>query len=267
MKLLILGTGNAAVTKIYNSTFIIQDDKQNILVDGGGGNQIFKKLEDFSLTYKDIADIIVTHKHLDHIMGVIWMIRFILQGYSRNSYDKDVTIYSHQEVIDLLKDFSYRLFSEKETAYIDKKLHFVTIEDNQEVSIQNKKFTFFDIHSTKATQYGFMMIYDNNKKLTCLGDEPYNPENKQYAINADYLLSESFCLYQDKDIFKPYQKQHSTVKDAAILAQDLQVKNLVLYHSEDSTIQTRKQQYTFEAKQYFFGNIFVPEDNEIIELD
>ena len=40
----------------------------------------------------------------------------------------------------------------------------------------------------------------------------------------------------EKDEFKPYEKYHGTVKDSAELAQKLEVKNLLLWHTEDKNI-------------------------------
>ena len=68
------------------------------------------------------------------------------------------------------------------------------------------------------------------------------------------------------DQFHPYEKHHSTAKDASELAAQLNVKNLILYHTEDKNILRRKELYTEEGKKYFQGNLFVPEDLETIEL-
>ena len=58
-------------------------------------------------------------------------------------------------------------------------------------------------------------MYLNKKdKLTCCGDEPYNDSERMYAQKSRWLLHEAFCLYEDADRFKPYEKHHSTVKDA-----------------------------------------------------
>ena len=54
--------------------------------------------------------------------------------------------------------------------------------------------------------------------------------------------------------------------DAGKLATELGVKNLLLYHTEDKNIARRKELYTAEGRQYFHGNLFVPEDLEVIEL-
>ena len=69
-----------------------------------------------------------------------------------------------------------------------------------------------------------------------------------------------------ENIFKPYEKHHSTVKEACELAEQLQVKNLVLYHTEDKHINERKELYTNEGKQYYYGNLYVPDDLDVINL-
>ena len=102
--------------------------------------------------------------------------------------------------------------------------------------------------------------------MTCLGDEPFNELCYQYAVDSKWLLSEAFCFYQERDFFKPYEKHHSTVREASELAQILNIKNLILYHTEEKNLSHRKKLYTDEAKQYFNGNIFVPDDLEEYRL-
>ena len=79
------------------------------------------------------------------------------------------------------------------------------------------------------------------------------------------MLHEAFCLYSQADIFDPYEKHHSTVKDACELAEELGVKNLLLYHTEDRTIARRKELYVAEG-MLFSGTLWVPDDLESIEL-
>jgi len=124
----------------------------------------------------------------------------------------------------------------------------------------------FDIHSTKERQFGFTALLPDGQRLCCLGDEPYNPLCEQYTENADWLMSEAFCLYEDRERFRPYEKHHSTVVDAARLAETLHVRNLILYHTEDRTLETRKERYTAEAQQEFAGQVWVPDDLERIML-
>ena len=265
MKLTMLGTGNAAVTKCYNTCFILSENGNKLLVDAGGGNGIFRQLQAVGEDWHDLRDIFVSHKHIDHLMGIIWMLRMILQGMSRGSYEGEARIYAHEELLALLHQLAELLLTPKETAYIGKRLHFVPLFDGESRTLLDRPVTFFDIHSEKAKQFGFALPLEKGR-LCCCGEEPYHESEEVYAKGADWLLHEAFCLYSQAERFKPYQKHHSTVRDACEQAEKLGVKNLVLYHTEDENIQRRKALYTEEGKAYFSGRLLIPDDLESIEL-
>ena len=266
MKLTILGTGNATVTECYNTCFVISDDDRHFMVDGGGGNTILHQLKAAGLNWMDMRDIFVTHKHINHLLGIIWMMRMILQNMNRGKYEGEATIYGHEEVIRILKEMAGEVLSAKEMKYIDDRLHMVVVEDGEEREIIGKKVTFFDIHSTKAKQFGFTMNLKNGKKFTFLGDEPYQEHEEVYAKDADWLLHEAFCLYADRDKYKPYEKHHTTVKEACENGEKLGAKNLILYHTEDKNLANRRELYTAEGSLYYHGNLIVPDDLERIVL-
>ena len=71
MKLTVLGTGHALVTGYYQSCFVLSENDRCFLLDGGGGSGILKQLKDSGIDWKNIKDIFVTHKHIDHVMGII----------------------------------------------------------------------------------------------------------------------------------------------------------------------------------------------------
>jgi ribonuclease Z len=137
-------------------------------------------------------------------------------------------------------------------------LHLQKVKDGETL-------TFFDIGSTKAKQYGFTMQLPSGG-LCFAGDEPLDESCYPYAKDAAWLLHEAFCLYEERDIFKPYQKSHTTVKEACEIAETLGVKNLILYHTEDKNIANRKALYTAEGRQYYSGNLLVPDDLDQIPL-
>lgn len=126
--------------------------------------------------------------------------------------------------------------------------------------------TFFDIHSTKARQFGFRSVLPDGKIVCCPGDEPLNPLCEEFASGADWLFHEAFCLYRDREIFSPYEKHHSTVKDACELAERLGARHLILWHTEDKTYPERAALYRAEGEAYYHGDLLVPEDGSVIEL-
>lgn len=266
MKLSILGTGNAQATNCYNTCFVLEEGGKCLLVDGGGGNTLLSQLQKVNYSWKDMRDIFVTHIHIDHLLGIVWMLRMILQGMSRKQYEGEARLYAHGEVISVLRQLADMLLTPKETKFIDDRFHFIEVKDGEQRTVIDREFTFFDIGSTKAKQFGFSMKTADGKKITCCGDEPYCEREYVYAKDSDVLLHEAFCLYSQRDIFDPYKKNHSTVKDACELAEQLQVPNLILYHTEDKSIANRQALYMAEGKEFYHGNLFVPNDLDVLEF-
>lgn len=130
----------------------------------------------------------------------------------------------------------------------------------------NWQLTFFDTQSEKLEEYGLKITFSDGKTFITLGDESYKESLFNICQNCDYILHESFCLERDREIFKPEKIHHSTVKEAASLAESIKAKNLILFHTEDKTIGLRKKLYLNEAKKIFSGQVYIPNDLETIEL-
>lgn len=265
-QLYILGTGNAMVTHCYNTCFALRREEEYFLVDAGGGSQILAILEQMQITVENIHHIFVTHEHCDHIVGMIWMVRKIATMMRQGKYTGELHIYCHAGLVDTIQTLCKLTLQKKFTDLFGQRILFHPLEDGDHANILGWDVTFFDIHSTKAKQFGFTIHLCNGKKLTCIGDEPYHESTAPYVQGSDWLLCEAFCLYADREIFKPYEKHHSTVKEACETAQALGVQHLILWHTEDQDIPHRKQRYTEEGKPYFSGELLVPNDREILSL-
>ena len=264
MKLTMLGTGNALVTECYNTCFVLSDGNDHFMVDGGGGMTVLHQLKYAGLDWRQMRTIFVTHKHIDHLLGIIWMQRMICQNMARGKYEGEARLYAHEEVIRILHQMAEMLLTEKERKFIDERFFLIEVKDGETREIIGQTVQFFDIHSTKAKQFGFAMTLKDGRKIACCGDEPYCDAEYEYVKGSTLMLHEAFCLYSQRDIFEPYKKNHSTVKDACELAEQLGVPELVLYHTEDKSIENRKALYTEEGRQYYHGSLIVPDDLETL---
>lgn len=267
-QLYIFGTGNAAATRCYNTCFALKYKDQYLMVDAGGGNGILKRLEDMHVDYGKIHHLFVSHKHSDHILGVVWMVRMIATRMKKNAYEGDFFIYSFEDLIPAIRTLCQLTLQNKFYQMLDTRIHLIPLQDSETRHILDYDITFFDICSKKDKQFGFTLKLHSGKRLTFLGDEPYNPQSAAvpYVKQAGWLLHEAFCLYSQRDIFQPYEKHHSTVKDACSLAQQLGVENLILWHTEDRTIDQRKELYLKEGQAHFTGSLYIPDDGEMIPL-
>ena len=275
-KITMLGTGNATVSGIYNTCFLLDTPSTKLMVDAGGGNGVLGQLKKVGVEIADIHHLFVTHAHTDHVLGVIWVIRMVAQC---KGYEGKLHVYSHDKVMKVIKTIIDMILAKKQLAKVAERVVFHELKDGDTFEVGDIHMQCFDIHSTKEKQFGFraeLPMSDASASagssasdklvLACLGDEPYNELNRQYVEHADWMMCEAFCLYADRDTFKPYEKCHSTALDAGKLAAELDIKNLVLYHTEEKTIATRKATYAQEAAENFKGRIVVPDDLEVIEL-
>lgn len=264
-RIIMLGTGNAMVTKCYNTCFAIESNDKYFLVDAGGGNGILKQIEDAKIPWAEINNMFVTHAHTDHIMGVVWVVRKIATLMHNNKYSGEFHIYCHDESKKIIETMCDLLLIKKQKQYINERIFFDEIKDADTININGMKITCFDICSTKTKQFGFV-AKDSDITLACLGDEPYNSICEKYVQNCDYMMAEAFCMYEDKEKYKPYEKHHSTAKDTAATAKKLGIKNLIIYHTEDDNLKDRKENYKKEALCEFDGNVYVPDDLDCIML-
>jgi len=266
-KMYVLGTGTAVVSKYVNTACVFDDGKDLFLVDGTGGTDVLRCFDVMNLDWSRLHHGFLSHEHTDHFLGMIWVLRYIGELILDDRYEGDFTLYGHKEVLDKARKVCQMLLKPQGMALIGDRIHLMPVEHMEEKNICNYKFEFFDIGSTKAKQYGFHMVWPDGTRLVFPGDEPLSESGEQFCDRADWLLSEAFCLYRDREIFRPERYHHMTVRESSLMAEKHQVKNLLLWHTEDeATYGNRKELYTKEAAGYYSGKIWVPDDGEIIDL-
>lgn len=284
MRLTILGTGNAMAVECFNTCFAFSEGGKHFLIDTGGGNRILKVLKDAGIAVEGIHDIFITHEHIDHLLGIVWMIRVIGTRMNQEKYDGELRIYCHSGLVDTIQTIANLTIQRKVCKHMGERIRFIPLEHGDMAEILGSRVTFFDIYSTKAKQFGFTMdlhvntskkfegaasqedtVQEKTIKFTCVGDEPYNEKDYEFVKGSDWLMHEAFCLYSQAEEFKPYEKHHSTVMDACQAAESLKIPNLILYHTEEKNLKRRKELYTEEGKAYYSGNLYVPEDLEVFE--
>lgn len=260
-----LGTGHATVTECYNACFILRTSESVLLVDGGGGNGILKQMKEAEICLTELTSIFVTHTHIDHLFGIVWVLRMMGEDMTGKNGVHRCTIYSHNKVLNVLKYLCKNTLSPIIWKNIQEKVKFQKVHNTQCIKIkENISLQFFDTKSCTEKQYGFKAYLSSGKTLVCLGDALYQKQLASYVQGADWLLCESFCRDYDKQKFRPHELYHNTVLDVAIIAQQLEVKNLILYHTEDSMLPERKERYIAEAHRAYSGNVYVPNDLESI---
>lgn len=268
LKLHVLGTGTAMVTHYYNTCFALDDGKALFLVDGGGGDGILRRFQEMGLSFQNCHHAFLSHEHTDHFLGMVWVLRKIAHSMRFGEYEGDFYLYCHDVLKVKVHTVCQMILQPAEYALFGKRIFITTVNDGETRQILGRDVTFFDIHSRKAKQYGFLMEYETGKKLVFLGDEPVDKDCEHYIQGADWLLSEAFCLSAEEAYYHPKEYHHATVTESAQNAQRLAVDHLVLWHTEDeTTFGRRKELYLEEAQAHYDGIVFVPDDGDVLCLE
>ena len=160
VRLVMLGTGHAMVTKCYNTCFVLEHDNESIMVDAGGGNGILTQVEKAGLAWSNIKALFITHAHTDHIIGCIWVLRKINSLIKNSRYDGFFKVYGLVENLNYLKYSCDFLLPESWSDHIQ----FIPIAGADKLSECGIEFEVIDINSTKKKQLGFRAVIRNYDK-------------------------------------------------------------------------------------------------------
>lgn len=264
-KIIMLGVGNGGPLELYNTCFVVQNEMGNFLVDTGGSIEIIKRLNESNIDYKEIKNIFISHSHTDHILGIFWLFKKISRDVMHGNIAEKINLYCNDVVYEAIKGVAKYILPDKLMKAIYSIVDFHILNDGDKYDINGVTYTFFDIQAKGTKQYGFECIL-NDKKFAFLGDETLNPSLYERFRDYDYVMHEAFCLDSEENIFHAYEKNHSTTKSVSEVMNKLNVKNLILYHTEESHKDSRKELYTKEAQEFFNGRVIVPDDLETIEI-
>lgn len=263
-KLIFLGTGNAGAYHCEMTSLVLTNGQSHFICDGAGGSSVLLQLEKSGIPLSEVTDLFISHRHTDHLLGMIWLIRMIGHQFDRGQRTQTAHLYGHHEVLDIFRQVATLLMPSSVVNHFDKSICFHEVTDCEACAIGPWHITFFDTGAEKTTQFGWHTRLANQESLTFLGDEPLYESGKRYAYRCDHLIHEAFCLERDAEIYHPHRIHHSTVSDAAKNAQAMQVKHLILFHGEDKNLRQRKALYQAEARLHFSGKVSVPDDLDAI---
>ena len=204
--LIVLGTGNAMVTRCFNTCFALRFGQGYFLVDSGGGNGILRALADAGISACDIHDIFITHAHTDHILGMPWLVRSIGTQMLANRYEGMLNIYCHDVAAQAIRTICALTIQKKFTKLFDDRIRFVTLKDGDTAQILGRDVRFFDIRSTKAKQFGMQVALPQGRSLVCLGDEPCDPSAKVWPPTRIGCCARRFAFMKIATGLSPTKK-------------------------------------------------------------
>lgn len=297
IKIVFLGTGSAIPTlsRNHNSIYFKYKDK-NFLVDCGEGTQ--RQIRKAKLNLCKITDILITHFHGDHILGLPGL----LHTMSKSGYNKELLIYCPKNSAKTIKNFldltrvhdiKYKI-KEVEGKFINNRNFSITsfildhdvscngylFEEKNKLRIDKKKLSKYNIkgpeigklvNGKNITMNGKLINYKNltytekGKKISFIFDTKICKNIDKLIKDSDLAVMEGVFLgstKEGKEMSKKYK--HLTVEDSAMLSKKNKVKELIITHIS--------QRYEFkdnlllkEAKK-IFKNVKIANDFMIVNL-
>ena len=265
-ELIVLGTGNAAATRCYNTCFALRCGAEYLLVDAGGGNGILSILEQQDIPLKHIHHIFVTHAHSDHILGVPWLIRMIGTRINQGKYEGDLTIYCHRELEEAIRTITSLTVQAKVCRHFGSRIRFQIVENGDVLDILGRQSSAASSVPPRLSRQASSVRRPPGSGSPFRATSPARTFCGSTSGTPTGCSTKPSACMRNGGKFKPYEKHHSTVRDACELAEAIGIKNLLLWHTEDKHIRHRKKRYLAEGSPFFSGNLFVPDDGERFSL-
>ena len=249
MKLTVLGTVSPYLTFSHNGPgFLIEDDVHKVLLDCGSG--ITRHL--VMPWHLENLHVFISHFHRDHY-NEIYNIQYASHVYHKlGELDSPVDIYLPSVSMSRFED----IISEE---YAFANYHKI-IDEYAGVQVGNLKVIFcLTGHTTES--YAFK-VTEGKHTIVYTSDISYSSKDTiaKFAKDADLFICDSSLL---ESYGHPEINPHITAKQAAIIAKEANVKQLLLTHfwPMESCIK-----YLEEARQVF-ANVNLAEEKMVINFD
>ena len=217
----ILGSGSALPT-FQNSPSgqVLSLNDKSFLIDCGEGVQL--TIRQMGLKTSRLYSIFISHLHGDHCFGLIGL----LSTLSMMNRTQPLHIYAHADLEKLLRpliDYHCGDMMSFEVIFhhINPRKNAVIFEDRN-VTVETIPLKH------KVPTCGFLFTNKGQRRYAYISDTMYSPKIVPMISGVDLLYHEA--TYTDEHEARCKTTTHSTARQAAIIARDAEVKNLLIGH-------------------------------------
>lgn len=242
MKLTVIGfRGGYPGPNEATSTYLLEKNNKKVLLDLGSGGLL--KLQNY-ISVTDIDAVVLSHYHADHIADIGVLQHALLVEAQLGNVTKKTAIYGHTH--------NEKKFNNLNDDYTEG----IAYEENDTINIGSFQITFLKtLHSVPC--FG-MRITDGEKTIVYTADTAYQKEWIPFANCADVLITDTNLYDYQKDL----DIGHMTSTEAATIAQEANVKTLILSHLPQYG---DNEKLVIEAKKVFKKEVILAKEGLVWE--
>jgi ribonuclease Z len=247
-KIKILGTASAVPDQNHlNTHFVLESADRSILVDCSGNP--FARFDQAGLDPMQLTDMIITHFHPDHVMGV----PLLLMDLWISGRKDPINLYGLEEVIDRIQ--SLMALFEWETWEAMFPINFVRLSEEEGFDLLKTEDVSITGLPTCHILPSICLRFELHDGVICYSGDTAPCENVvRLAEEADILIHEASGEYFG----------HSSAKQAGEIASKAGVKSLFLIHYPPDS---DPEKLLEEAGQSYSGEVVIAEDLMDIVLE
>lgn len=206
----------------------------------------------------DELTVFLSHAHLDHILGLTYLLVPLLEGRL-----KQVRVFATVAVIDAIKT---HLFSKPIFPKLPENLRFIDIEQHPVVEFEGGVLvTHFPLVSHPNMSRAYKVEWSNNgqrRQFAYVTDTTVDGTYSEFIRDVPLLIHE--CYFSDAEEQTAHETGHSSTTMVAELARDVGTQRLILVHVDPRT--TCDDPIGIDTARQAFPNTEIGEDLMRIEL-
>jgi ribonuclease BN (tRNA processing enzyme) len=211
-----LGTGAPLhPTRVGTGILVQADGLEPLLIDTCGGLELARLLALIKQPLESIKHVILTHKHGDHIGGVMALGLALVP----------CTYYGLTDTLEAVQHLLQITYGEYD---MNPQTTYTMIEPSKTYNISNYQVDFFQVQHRVPTVA--LRIKVNDKVLAFSADSLPCPTLIECAKDADLFICDAICASTDYDPVRIKFLMHPTALEAAQIAKDAGAKSLALTH-------------------------------------
>ncbi|MCA9836442.1 MAG: MBL fold metallo-hydrolase [Trueperaceae bacterium] len=252
MKLYTLGTGAPLHYTRATTGFLVEAAGEPLLIDTCGGFELVRRLKALGKTPEGFHHAVLTHRHGDHIGGVMAL------AIAANP----LHLYGSADALQATKDLLTLTYGEAAFNVLEH-VQFHPVEAGRAYDIAGYTLEFLEVVHRVPT---LAVRLEHAGKVIAFSADTLPCDNAiEVAKHADLYLCDALCARADGASYIPRVKdlQHPIAAEAAQMAKEAGAKALALTHiARYGTAENMLK----EAGDIFSGELSVPDDLHCFEL-